>query len=212
MRFATLLTAAAAVAPLLSAVPAHAADEPDADVPSRAEEPPAAPRPGTHFFGELRVGSNLDGVGDFAYGGTLGAGGRLYRLPPIYLIGTLERTGEATFPIGDQVKLTTLTTGLRFYLPIHGPLRLMGELALGGLNVNAQRALPEGTFTESYWLPYAEIALGPQFRVLHELSLGVRASLAFADTQALQSSEFAAGWEPSVGGRKAVHGTMTFHF
>jgi hypothetical protein len=176
-------------------------------------------RPGTHFIGELRLGSTVDGPGGFAYGGVLGVGGRWYGLPPIYWIGSVDHTGAGRagrsidgFGYDEHLSLTSVGTGLRVYVPIAGPFRLMADITVGAVATRASFDDGSNHVIEDLWLPYTELGIGPQFRVLHHLSLGARASVAFVDTSALDRQGPASAWEGELDQRSSVMGTVTLHF
>jgi hypothetical protein len=185
-------------------------------------EPPARKeraRPGTHFIGELRLGSTVDGAGDLAYGGVLGVGGRWYGLPPIYLIGSVDHTSSGRagrdpsgFGYDEHLSLTPIGTGLRVYVPFGGPFRLMADITVGAVATRASFDDGSQRVIEDLWLPYTELGIGPQFRVMHQLSLGARASIAFVDTSALDRGGPASAWEGEVEQRSSVLGTVTMHF
>jgi hypothetical protein len=176
-------------------------------------------RPGTHFIGELRLGSTLDGPGEFGYGGVLGVGGRWYGLPPMYWIGSVDHTsagravrGSDGFGYDEHLSLTSVGTGLRVYVPIAGPFRIMADITVGAIATRASFDDGSQHVVEDLWLPYTELGIGPQFRVLHHLSLGARASVAFVDTSALDRSGPASAWEGELDQRSSVMGTVTLHF
>jgi hypothetical protein len=218
---AALAAAALGMTLAASARAAEAPEETPAD--GLADEAPAPAkqrrRPGTHFIGELRLGSTVGGAGELAYGGALGVGGRWHGLPPIYLIGALDHTnaargraGDGGFAFDESLSLTALGTGLRLYVPVAGPFRLMGDITFGALAVEARAHDEGGEWVEDLWLPYTELGFGPQFRATHHVSLGARAAVAFVDTSALDPAGPTAAWEPSLRRRTSVFGTVTLHF
>jgi hypothetical protein len=193
--------------------------------PQLADEAPESARStqrarrGTYFIGELRLGSTVGGAGELAYGGALGVGGRWHGLPPIYLIGALDHTsavrgGAAAngFALDESLSLTAIGTGLRLYLPVTGPLRLMGEISFGALAVEARARDEAGAWVEALWLPYTELGFGPQFRMAHHVSIGARAAVAFVDTSALHPGGPTAAWEPDLRRRSSLFGSVTLHF
>jgi len=171
---------------------------------------------GTHFIGEARVGATLDRAGTLAYGGVLGVGGRWYGLPPIYLIGAIDHssTGRATRDgiAFERLSLTRVGAGLRLYVPIAGPFRLMGDITVGAASTHASYEDGTTRVSEDVWLAYTELGVGPQFRVLPQLSLGARASIAFVDPSGLERGGPASAWESDLTQRTTALGTVTLHF
>ena len=191
---------------------------PEADEASDVDEARMRRR-GTHFIGELRVGSTLAGAGSFSYGGALGVGGSWNGLPPIYLIGALDHSNAARraeigggYTLNENISMTALSTGLRLYVPIVRPFRLMGEITVGAIAVQARQDDGADAWVENTWLPYTEIAGGPQLRVLHNLSIGARVAVAFVDTNDLVAPSPASSWQRELGTRTSAYGTMTLHF
>jgi hypothetical protein len=144
---------------------------------------------GTHFLAELGGGGSFGGRSGFIVGGLFGVGGQLRRFPlPLYAISevayaTSTVVGEGSpLPFRDERAHRELTLGLRLYVPIVGPLRLFVE-ALGGagyVSASLERAdLP--SLAASGWVKLATVGGGVQLRLLHHLSLGVRARAVLTD-------------------------------
>ena len=186
------------------------------------DAPEALPRkktPGTHFIGELRLGSTLDGPGELAYGGVLGVGGRWYSLPPIYLFGSVDHTSSMRttksfdgYGYDEHLSLTSVGTGLRVYVPVAGPFRILADITVGAIATRARFDDGASAVIEDLWLPYTELGIGPQFRIFHHLSLGARASIAFVDVSALDRNGPASAWEGELDQKSSVLGTATLHF
>jgi hypothetical protein len=135
------------------------------------------------------------------------------------LIGALDHTtaargraGQDGLGSGESLSLTGIGTGLRLYLPVVGPFRLMGEITFGALAVEARAHEDGGEWIEDLWLPYTELGFGPQFRMTHHVSIGARAAVAFVDTSGLDPAGPTSAWEPSLRRRSSVFGTLTLHF
>jgi hypothetical protein len=219
-RLCLALSAAAMALSLSSAAFAQENEEAQVEIADSGEQEAAQARKrGTHFIGELRLGSTVDGAGSFAYGGALGVGGRWYGLPPIYLFGALDHTSVGRGRVGvdgtsydEHLSLTGMGLGLRVYVPVYGPFRILGDITVGGLAVETTVSDGSGEWREELWLPYTELGAGPQFRVLHHLSLGARAAIAFVDTSALHRAGPTSAWEGQLNQRTSVLGTVTLHF
>ena len=151
--------------------------------------PAAAKRPGTHFLAELDGGVLLSGSGGPAARVAVGAGAKFTNFPArFYLLGSFSASAyEAAaarsvspWPGSEEGNFDDFALGPRVYLPIVGPLRFFAEGLFGA-------TLAYGTYTEQglaplhayEWLALAQVAVGLQWRLLYELSLGVRAGLAF---------------------------------
>lgn len=108
--------------------------------------------------------------------------------------------------------MTALSTGLRLYVPVVGPFRVMGEITVGAVGVHAFSRDEFGHQEQDAWLAFTELGVGPQFRLLHQLSLGARAAVAFVDTSAVPAPGPVAAWAQGLERRTSLYGTMTLHF
>lgn len=217
--------------PPAAAPAADPAADPAAFAPASA--PPAAsaravrPRrarssneePGTHYLIELAGGSTTYGGGGPVFYGLFGGGGKPSFLPlRVYLIaemayaqaGTSGETALLRLPYQDDRRYGDLAVGLRLFLPIYGGLRFFVDGLLGGSHVSAQLERQElGTLQASGWAPLGELALGFQYRLTRQLSIGLRGRLQLTDDDV-------AGLRAMVGDgsplRSAVTVSTTWHF
>jgi len=154
--------------------------------------PASAKRAGSHFLAELDGGALLTGNGGPALRVALGAGGKFKHFPArFYLLGQFAASSyTATAPPelsrwsgSEEGQFGDLALGPRMYLPIVGRLRLFVEGLIGA-------TLASGSYFEQglaplrayEWLALAQVSAGLQWRVLYELSLGIRAGFAFNQT------------------------------
>ena len=192
-----------------------------------ATEPEPAPkrrkrtRPGTFFLGELGAGALFGPDGGRMVAGAFGVGGKWRGFPPrFYLIGELEAVGgmsrqgyyEDGTPLQDELSMFAMGLGLRMYIPLAGPLRLLTEATGGSVKLTAREVSDAGVFEESINRGYFAVGIGPQVRVLHHLSLGARFEAMWIDYSGVSSASNLARWEPSASSRTRVLGTATFHF
>ena len=174
-------------------------------------------RRGTFFIGELTLGATLSGAGSSSVGGLLGVGGKIPGVPPrLYLIGSLRHT-QSTLAGGGVTTVaydntTDLGVGLRLYVPVVGPFRIMADGVIGSTMLSARAEWAGGAESEKTSLPYAEFGIGPQFRFLYHLSLGVRASWTFVDTTRFDGVGPLTEWESHFAKRTTLLGTVTAHF
>ncbi len=121
--------------------------EPTSDDSSRDEEATRRRhRRGTFFIGELTLGSTLAGAGGSSIGGVLGVGGKIPGVPPrLYLIGSLRHTqatqaggGLDSVPYDNTLSTTDLGLGLRLYVPVVGPFRIMADGVIGSTMLSAR--------------------------------------------------------------------------
>jgi hypothetical protein len=195
--------------------------EPTSDATSRDEEAARRRRRrGTFFIGELTLGTTLVGAGGSSIGGLLGVGGKIPGVPlRLYLIGSLRHTqaaqaggGVDSVPYDNTLSTTDLGLGLRLYIPVVGPFRIMADGVIGSTMLSARSEWAGGGETESSSLPYAEVGVGPQFRILYHLSLGARASWTFVDTTRFNGVGPLTDWENQFAKRTTLLGTVTAHF
>jgi hypothetical protein len=152
----------------------------------------------THFIAEIAGGATTYGRGGLALESVFGFGGKLRGFPPrFYLIGELnyhQGATSGTQPLSgadyrDERSFADLGAGLRIYLPIVGPLRLLGDVTLGGSHVAASlRGLDRSPLRAEGWVPMFAVAGGAQLRLFHHASIGarVRAVLSDDDLDALR--------------------------
>ncbi|MFW5739360.1 MAG: hypothetical protein ACOC1F_03230 [Myxococcota bacterium] len=182
--------------------------------------PPKQGRRGTHFIGEIAAGSYVHGAGGFAWGGMLGFGGKPRGVPArFYLVAGALRTGDATTrdTAGTRyvydLQLTDVDFGLRVYFPIARGFRITTEALLGASLADAELRDPSGYRThQNLSMPHLALGLGPQLRLIHELSFGVMARTMFVDTGNVRSTGPLSVWKEPLGRRTHVVGTMTFHW
>src|SRR5690606_22479607 len=145
-------------------------------------------------------------------------GGRWYGLPPMYLFGAIDHTSvDRTAPelgpgSSEHLSLTGLALGFRVYVPIIEPLRIMADISVGSLSLSSVGRDELGEWSEQTSVPYTELGIGPQFRILHHLSLGARAAVAFVDTSGIDRDSAFSAWETRRSRRTSVLGTATLHF
>ncbi len=177
----------------------------------------AAGPTGTHFIGELHLGSTIYGHAAAAVG--LGAGGRVPGLETrVYLFGEAGATSDSSqgvspttrVPWRDRRTLVDLLMGLRAYVPLRRGVRILGEILAGATRVDAT------LYREGYpprsglgYEPAAGIGLGLQYRIRWWLSLGLQGRLMLSDDDV-------AGLRTIVGARTRTRGTLsggvTWHF
>ena len=181
--------------------------------------PALAKRPGTHFLAELDGGAVLTGNGGPAARVAFGAGAKLKRFPArFYLLGQFAASSyQADAPSElspwsgvEEGSFDDLALGPRVYLPIVGPLRFFVEGMFGA-------TLASGSYVEAgllplegdQWVALALVSTGVQLRLLHELSIGLRAGFAFNAT-GLTGIARVAGIHDDV--RPTLTGGVTWHF
>lgn len=187
-------------------------------------EPPEprrrGPRP-TFFIAELGGGLLLGPDPARLVGGTLGVGGMYRGFPArFYAIGELEAMGGLTrkgqledqSPVRDELSTLAMGVGLRVYVPIVGPLRLLAEGTVGSLRMHARMTTPDASYEDATSTAYATLGIGPQFRILHQLSLGARYEATFVDMNGVPRDSTVGLWEPILSRRSRLLGTATFHF
>lgn len=210
MRFRTALIAFALTVAPGAAVAQTAAPEPAA----------ATRKAGTHFVGELAAGSYVQGAGGFTWGGLLGFGGKPRGVPArFYLVAGATRTADTqtfdTLQTRDvyDLQLTDVDVGLRVYFPIAKGFRITTEALLGATLADAELSNDTGFRThQNLSMPHLSLGLGPQVRLIHELSVGVVARTLFVDTGNVRSSGALSTWKDSLDRRTQVVGTVTFHW
>ncbi|MEZ4221047.1 MAG: hypothetical protein R3B13_08960 [Polyangiaceae bacterium] len=194
-----------------------------ADDAVEPEPPPPRKRgkPGTFFLGELGAGMLFGPEGGRLVGGTFGVGG-MWRGFPVrfYAIGEIEAIGGMTHdgfyddgtPVQDELSMLAMGLGVRAYIPLAGPLRLLTEATAGSVRMTARATSSAGVFEESINRGYVALGIGPQVRVHHHLSLGVRYESMWIDFSGVSSASNLSVWEPAARNRSRVLGTATFHF
>ncbi|HEY3234738.1 MAG TPA: hypothetical protein VGJ84_08470, partial [Polyangiaceae bacterium] len=163
-------------------------------------------------------GTLLLPAGGPVLGAAIGAGGMLPGNPlRVYLIGLIagsrvsEGGGEGTLTWRTQREFFDAAAGLRVYLPIYGPVRLLGEAALGESHARAQRSSSDGSVSaRDAWLGILAFAGGVQVRVVPWFSVGANARFIFhrdLDFEAQNSSGGSAALRRTV-----LSATATGHF
>ena len=204
-----------ALATLLS-VGVLAAQEQDSCVDCEEAEPKQ--KPGTHLIVEGNLGATTLGSGGFTFGAVFGAGGKLGSFPPrFYFVAELGHTEVSTdtraldFSFSQKRRYTDLGVGPRVYVPIYGPVRIFGDAIFGQTLASIEVDGPElGLVQHESVTRLAQLGVGVQVRVLHSLSVGVRAKWAWNPGPSLF-----VGNEP-VGdagrARGGITATLTGHF
>lgn len=202
----------------------EAALEASQDTGSDLDAPPPArkrKRPGTFFLGELGAGALLGPDGGRTIGGAIGFGGKWRGFPArFYVIGEVEAVGDMSrqgfyedgTPVQDELSMFAMGLGLRMYIPLAGPLRLLTEATGGNVKLTAREVSDSGVFEESINRGYFAVGIGPQVRVLHHLSLGARFEAMWIDYSGVSNASSLAAWEPAAASRTRVLGTATLHF
>jgi hypothetical protein len=189
--------------------------------PEPTPKPRKRRRPGTFFLGELGAGALFGPDGGRMVGGVIGFGGKWRGFPArFYLIGEVEAVGDMNrqgyyedgTPVQDELSMFALGLGLRMYIPLAGPLRLLTEATGGNVKLTAREVSTAGVYEESINRGYFAVGIGPQVRVLHHLSLGARFEAMWINYSGVSSASSLAIWEPAAASRTRVLGTATFHF
>ncbi|MGK0361082.1 MAG: hypothetical protein ACI9U2_003400 [Bradymonadia bacterium] len=180
-----------------------------------------------HFLLEVEgglarpVGLDAESEIGSAFSGTFGFGGRVPGFAPAYyLIGRVghssysfvgaKRVGSPNVAHGE----TEVAVGGRMYVPLTPRLRLLAQFALGetfgSTEISRDGALELTADTEFFTLFGA---LGAQFRVTNNFSLGAIADVAYTPDRADYTVvKRAAGLEEDGVGRLRMGVTGTFHF
>jgi hypothetical protein len=178
--------------------------------------PDATARRGTHFLVQATAGFSCDESMGLGYGLLLGAGGKLRGFPPrFYLLfeaarGTHDREGGGTTgTLTSTFTGTDVAGGLRILMPIAGPLRLYGDVLVGGTYGEFGLERADGTLRESQrWSPLVDLAAGVDFRFHRNLSAGLRFKAHLLDPTP--------SWMKGLGGSASRVGelgaTLTAHF
>jgi len=188
-----------------------------------ASEPVTRPRSrGTHFIAEPFAGSHIQGAGSFAWGGFVGYGGKPRGTPLRFYIlaGFMRSSDHRTGYVSDppvrttyDLGLTDVDAGVRMVVPLVGPLRLSTELMLGASIADASLMNASvGTTHQNHADPHLMLGIGPQLRILNELSVGVLARTTFTDVGEIRSDGALSGWKDSLGRRSVIVGTLSFHW
>lgn len=180
----------------------------------------AAPRDrGTHFLAELEAGGVLTGSGGPAMRLAFGAGAKWRSFPVrFYLVGQLgtsSYTAQAPPPYptassSEEGAFQDLALGPRLYVPVWGPLRVFVEGLVGATFASATRARYAGaTLTAHEWLALLQLSAGLQWRILYQLSLGARASVALNEAGLVGVARYAGVHSDA---RPSITGAVTWHF
>lgn len=189
------------------------------EIPCKAGACLKKKRRGTHFIAEINGGGTLQRDGGFAVEGLFGAGGKVPLLPlRAYLIGELAYStsygggiqSHTPLEYTDARHYRDLSVGLRLYLPVWAGLRLFADVQGGASHQTVTLERVDFPLrTVSGWNPHFQVAAGLQYRLLHHLSVGVRARMAFTDTDV-------AGLYAAVGEqvplRTSLTAGITWHF
>jgi hypothetical protein len=174
----------------------------------------AAKDRGTHFLAELDGGALLSGSGGPAVRAVLGVGGKLEHTPArFYLIGQYALSTYAaddSHAGSERGVFDDWALGPRVYLPLVASVRIFLEATFGA-------TLASGTYTTAglaplqarEWLALAQLSAGLQWRVLYELSLGLRGGLALQQT-GLVGVARSAGAHDLL--RPSIMAGLTWHF
>ncbi len=174
----------------------------------------------SHFIGEMAAGAHLQGAGSFGWGALLGFGGKPRGVPArFYLTASFLRTHDALISDGDTVRstydlnLTDVDFGLRVYFPIARGWRITTEAFLGATLADAElRDSLDYRTNQNRSMPHFVLGVGPQVRIIHELSLGMMARTMFVDTDGIRSTGALSPWKDALGHRSYAVGTLTFHW
>jgi len=178
--------------------------------------PDATAHRGTHFLLQATAGFSCDESMGLGYGLLLGAGGKLRGFPPrFYLLFEGARQTHDQGGVGTTGTLTSNFTGtdvaggLRILMPIAGPLRIYGDVLVGGTYGEFGLQRGDGTLRESQrWSPLVDLAAGIDFRFHRNLSAGLRFKGHLLDPTP--------SWMKGLGGSASRGGelgaTLTAHF
>ncbi|MDH5672622.1 MAG: hypothetical protein OEZ06_10765 [Myxococcales bacterium] len=175
--------------------------------------------PGTHFLLEFDAGATITGDAGPSVAAFAGIGGKLRLFPPRFY-GILmaayshyeSRVAgvQALDPADEWGRFVDLGGGLRVYLPVAGELRLLADGLLGRSHVQGRyQQLGLSPIEEERWLNFASVAIGLQYRWIHELSVGTRLGLAFNE-KGLVASQRDAGTRDAA--RPSISAGVTWHF
>lgn len=147
------------------------------------------PQPGTWGVLELNAGATVGGELGEAGGALFGVGGKPVGFPwRFYFIGEVGQAHvrDAGFVAGGAYatdrRYWNVAAGLRIYVPVWGPVRVLADAMLGGAYVDSSLQHRDLTPLETNdWYILGAVAAGIQLRVLHQLSIGVRAKLLLTD-------------------------------
>lgn len=181
-----------------------------------------------HFILELEgglarpVGLDAESEIGSAYGGTFGFGGRIPGFAPAYyLIGRVARSSynfTGASRIGSPSVAhseSEVAVGGRMYMPLTSRLRLVLQVALGETygttDVTRSGDLELKEHESEFFTLFG--ALGAQFRVTNDFSLGGIADIAYTpDRSDYTVVKQAAGLDEDGVGRLRLGVTTTFHF
>jgi hypothetical protein len=181
-----------------------------------AAAPYGAANRGTHFLVQATTGFSCDESMGLGYGVLLGAGGKLRGLPPrFYLLFEAARASHDRGTDGSTGTLTSTFTGtdvaggLRVLMPIAGPLRIYGDVLVGGTYGEFGLSRPDADPRASQrWSPLVDLAAGMDFRFHRNFSAGLRFKAHLLDPTP--------SWMKSMGGSASRVGelaaTLTAHF
>jgi hypothetical protein len=188
--------------------------------PSPEVDRPRAKERSSHFIGEMAAGAHMQGAGSFGWGALLGFGGKPRGVPArFYLTASFLRTHDAlaidsnTTRSTYDLNLTDVDFGLRVYFPIARGWRITTEAFLGATLADAElRDSLDFRTNQNRSMPHFVVGIGPQVRIIHELSLGIMARTMFVDTDGVLTSGALSPWKDALGRRSYAVGTLTFHW
>lgn len=155
-------------------------------LPVSAQDQPR-PRGGTHKLLELGLGLTLGGEARPAASLLVGHGAKLKGTPlRVYLIGELGYSmahRQGVQAVSDERSDLLLAAGMRVYVAAPDRWRFFFDIEAGTSRSWSELALANGPLVRSEaWSPALSLAGGLQYRVLYELSVGLRVRwLAAAD-------------------------------
>jgi hypothetical protein len=168
---------------------------------------------------ELDAGALLSGDGGPAVRGAFGAGAKFKHFPVrFYLLWAIGASAYVATPApgasvwsgNEQGSFYDVALGPRLYLPIIGPLRVFVEGLFGASRASGTYEAEGMPAVHAYeWLALAQLSAGLQWRVLYELSWGVRAGLAFTESGLTGVARMAGAHDAA---RPSLMAGVTWHF
>lgn len=183
-----------------------------------AAAPDRAQARGSHFLLELDGGAALTGDGGAALSADFGIGGKPPGWTPrLYFIAHgglslygVEDEGVDGVALHEEGDFRDIAAGLRVYVPIARELRWLGEALLGASYATGRYTEPGlGPLEAEEWLLLGLLSTGLQQRVLQELSIGARVTLALNETGLVGVHRVAGA---SDAARLTITAGLTWHF
>jgi hypothetical protein len=179
---------------------------------------------GTHLLAEVNLGLGIPPVSylgpGFAYGGTLGIGGKFVGFPlRFYFVAgaaSVDFAGDGTHPatglgFSSERTYVDIFGGLRLLLPVFDELRVYADILAGAGYQGGSVLRAEGPrIDRSEWFAEGIVAAGLQYRWNHYASTGIRLETIFGNQDAALLDAFA-GQESGSGVRLSVMVTQTWH-